>query len=320
MINNNTPICIAVIGAGAIGSYYGARLTEAGHDVRFLMRRDYQAVKQSGLKITSPDGDLILPNPNVFSNSTEIGKVDWILCSLKAISIDKARELIKPCLKPDTRIIVLMNGLGLEEKFARLFDPNHVFGGLAFTCINREQPGHVHHLAYGQVTIGHLKNDPIELERALALWSGSKVNVIISPSLLCERWKKLCWNIPFNGLVVAAGGITVDRIMVNRDLRSIARRLMEEVIMVGNKDLAAHFEKFRIERDDFIKSMFDYTDNMGAYQPSSLMDFLNGRNIEVEAIFGEPLRRAEQLHVDTPQLALLTALLREINTQLKVQS
>lgn len=306
---------VAIIGSGAIGSYYGGRLAEAGHDVRFLMRRDYQAVLEGGLRVTSPDGDFTLTNPVVTRNSKEIGPVDWVLCSLKATAIDEAQELLQPCVTANTRILVLMNGLGLEECFARWFGAERVFGGLAFTCINRGEPGYVHHLAYGTVTIGHFQNDQAELETALDLWAQSKGKVVASPSLLRARWEKLCWNIPFSGLCVAAGGITTDCIVGNSELRKAARTLMEEVIEAGNADLAAHSEDARLDRAAITDFMFYHTDSMGVYQPSLLIDFLQNRQMEVEAMFVEPLRRAQSLSVDTPQLTLLTALLLSLSTQ-----
>lgn len=304
---------VAVIGSGAIGSYYGGRLAEAGHDVRFLMRRDYQAVRASGLRVTSPDGDFTLTRPRITLSSAEIGPVDWVLCALKATSIDKARELVKPCVAAHTRILVLMNGLGLEERFAEWFGPQRIFGGLAFTCINRGEPGYVHHLAYGPVTLAHFRNNSKELEAALALWAATKVPVSTSPSLLRARWEKLCWNIPFNGLAVAAGGITTDRIVGDPGLRQAARTLMEEVIAAGNADLAAHSETVRIDGAAVIQRMFALTDTMGVYRPSTMIDFVEGKAMEVEAMFGEPLRRAQSLGTATPQLTLLTALLRSLN-------
>ena len=306
---------IAVIGSGAIGSYYGGRLAQAGHDVCFLMRRDYNTVRTSGLKVSSPDGDFTLTNPKIALKSQEIGPVDWVLCALKATSIEDARELLRPCVTANTRILVLMNGLGLEERFAEWFGPERIFGGLAFTCINRGEPGYVHHLAYGPITLAHFQNDSDELEVAIALWASSKVQVTASPSLLRARWEKLCWNIPFNGLAVTAGGITTDRIVGEPGLRNTARTLMEEVIEAGNTDLAAHSEYARIDRTAVIERMFGLTDTMGAYRPSTMIDFVEGRPMEVEAMFGEPLRRAQSLGVDTPQLALLTALLHALNAQ-----
>jgi len=311
----NQPQTIAIIGSGAIGSYYGGRLAEAGHDVSFLMRRDYSAVRQGGLKVTSPDGDFTLANPKVAQSSEEIGAVDWVICALKATSIEEAQELVRPCVSTNTRILVLMNGLGLEERFAEWFGSKRIFCGLAFTCINRGVPGHVHHLAYGPVTLGHFQNDPNELESALALWAQSKVQIDASPSLLHSRWEKLCWNIPFNGLSVTAGGITTDLIVGNPELRNMARSVMEEVIEAGNADLAAHSEDAKIDRIAVIDRMFGLTDTMGVYRTSTMIDFAEGKAMEVEAIFGEPLHRAQSLRVATPRLALLTALLRTLNSK-----
>lgn len=304
---------IAVIGAGAVGGYYGGRLAEAGHDVRFLVRRDYHAVTASGLNVTSPDGDFLLTHPFVARDSAEIGTVAWVICALKSTSIHIARKLVQPCVGTGTRILVLMNGLGLEDHFAEWFGAERVFGGLAFTCINRGKPGHVHHLAYGTVTLGHYRDDPAEIGKALYLWSGSKTSVVPAASLLKARWEKLCWNIPFSGLCVAGGGITTDRIMSDLGLHAAAKALMEEVISAGNADLAHHGERAGIDRDTLVDSMFKKTSTMGAYRPSTMIDFVEGKAMEIEAIFGEPLRRARALGVPVPGLALLTDLLKSLN-------
>jgi len=306
---------IAIIGAGAVGSYYGGRLANAGHDVRFLMRRDYDAVRSNGLKVTSLDGDFTVFEPTVARNSEEIGLVDWVICALKATFIEDARELVQPCVADGTHILVLMNGLGLEELFAEWFGPERIFGGMAFTCINRGEPGYVHHIAHGPLTIGHYQNDSVKLETALELWAQSNVKVTVSPSLLRSRWEKLCWNIPFSGLSVAAGGITTDHIANSADLRNVARTLMEEVAVVGNADLTAHGEQVRLDQEAIMEHMFGLTDTMGAYRPSTMIDFLEGKAMEIEAMFGEPLRRAQSLGVPAPQLTLLTSLLRAYNSR-----
>lgn len=304
---------VAVIGAGAVGGYYGGRLAEAGHDVRFLVRRDYHAVTASGLNVTSPDGDFRLTDPAVARDSAEIGPVDWVICALKSTSIHSAHKLVQPCVGTDTRILVLMNGLGLEDIFAGWFGAERVFGGLAFTCINRGKPGYVHHLAYGMVAVGHYRDDPAEIDNAMRLWSGSKTSVVPAASLLKARWEKLCWNIPFSGLCVAGGGITTDRIMEEKALHTAAQELMDEVISAGNADLSHHGEKALINRDFLVDNMFSSTSTMGAYRPSTMIDFVEGKAMEIEAIFSEPLRRAQALGVPVPGLALLTALLKSLN-------
>ena len=306
---------VGVIGAGAVGSYYGARLAEAGHDVRFLLRRDYEAVRSGGLRVRSVDGDLHLARPFAAATSEEIGPVDWVVCALKATSLDAVPALLQPCLGETTRVLVLMNGLGLEERFSDWFGARRVFGALAFTCINRGEPGVVNHLRYGPITIGHAEDDPVELEAAARLWAGAKVEVSTAPSLLRARWEKLCWNIPFNGLTIAAGGVATDRVVGASALRREARALMEEVVRLGNAELARSGEAARIDGDAVIERMFAMTDVMGAYRPSTLIDFLEGRELEVEAIFGEPLRRAHALGEPAPRLELMTALLRALDAE-----
>jgi 2-dehydropantoate 2-reductase len=207
-----------------------------------------------------------------------------------------------------------MNGLGLEEHFADWFGAGRVFGGLAFTCINRGKPGYIHHMAYGTVTIGHFQDSPAELKAGLSLWSGSKVQVVPAPSLLRARWEKLCWNIPFSGLCVAAGGITTDRVLQDPGLHAAAHDLMEEVIQAGNADLESHGETVRIDRDSMIDSMFSRTSTMGAYRPSTMIDYVDGKAMEIEYMFAEPLRRAKSLGLQVPRLTLLSALLNSLNT------
>ncbi|MDP2328532.1 MAG: 2-dehydropantoate 2-reductase [Dehalococcoidia bacterium] len=303
---------VAVIGAGAVGAYYGARLAQAGHEVHFLLRRDYDAVAAHGLDVRSKDGDFRLDAPHIHRNSAEIGPVDWVICALKATAIEAARDLIAPCLGPETRVLALMNGLGIEEQMAGWFGRARIFGGLAFTCINRGEPGVIHHIDYGALAIGHLDDDPGEVAPACALWGGSKVTVSPAPTLLEARWRKLCWNIPFNGLAVTAGGVTTDVIMHDPDLRAAAERSMREVVAAGNADLEAHHAPIRLPVD-IVEQMMATTDAMAVYRPSTMIDFVDGQPLEVEAIFGEPLRRARSLGVPVPSLELLTALMRTLD-------
>ena len=304
---------VAVIGAGAVGCYYGARLAEAGHEVHFLMRRDYDAVRASGLRIESVDGDVHLEHPLVARSSAEIGPVDWVLCALKATAIEEMRGLVAPCVGPSTRILLIMNGLGLEERVAEWFGAARDFGGLAFTCINRGAPGTVQHLDYGPVTIAHLEDDPDEIAAGMALWADAKVKTLAAPSLLAARWAKLAWNIPFNGLTVTAGGVTTDRVLGQPGLRAAAHAVMREVIATGNADLAAHGSAERLDSDAIVTDLIGRTDVMTAYRPSTMIDFVDGLPMEVEAMFGEPLRRAQAIGVDTPYLALITAQMRSLD-------
>ena len=208
-----------------------------------------------------------------------------------------------------------MNGLGLEQRFAEWYGRERIYGGLAFTCINRGAPGTVHHLCYGPLTIGHLGDDRAALERAAALWEGARVEMTTTPSLLRARWEKLCWNIPFNGVTIAAGGVGTEGVLASDELREAARALMREVVTVGNAELADQGDGAVIDGDALIERIFALTETMGDYQPSTLIDFLEGRPLEIDAIFREPLRRAQALGVQAPRLELLTALLGALPAQ-----
>lgn len=299
---------IAVVGAGAVGGYYGARLAQAGHDVRFLLRRDLDAVRANGLQIFSPDGDFHLTDVNVAASPAELGVVDWVICSLKTTALGAARALVAPSIGPNTRILALMNGLGVEEHFADWFGAERVSGGMAFVCINRGEPGVIHHLDYGRVSLGHAMDDESQNAELDALLRSGNIETVVAPNLRYARWEKLCWNIPFNGLSVAAGGIGTATIIGDTGLRATAERAMREVVAVGNADLAANGSAARLDEDEVVARMFALTETMGDYRTSMAIDYVLGHELEVEAILANPVRRAQALGVSAPTMAALSAL------------
>ena len=129
------------------------------------------------------------------------------------------------------------------------------------------------------------------------------IKTITSQQLEASLWRKLCWNIPFNGLSVVAGGFTTDQILANPDLYARANALMQEVQAAARR--AGH-----PIGDDFLQQQFDVTHGMGAYRPSSLIDFQAGRAVEVEAIWEIPLLRGQNLGASMPELVRLVAALR----------
>jgi 2-dehydropantoate 2-reductase len=299
---------IAVIGAGAVGCYYGAMLARAGHDVRFLMRRDLAAVRAQGLDVRSHAGDFRLERVRAFAKPDEIGPADWVICSLKTTSLDAAPGLIGPCLGPDTRIVALMNGLGVEDSLAAAFPRERIFGAMAFVCINRGDEGVVHHLKYGRLTIGHAADNPAETSRLEELLLSGGLDVVAAPNLRWARWEKLCWNIPFNGLSVAAGGVGTRLIAGDPQLRGTAERAMQEVVALGNADLSALGSEPRLDPAEVIPRMFSLTDSMGDYHTSMALDYVAGRPLEVETILANPARRAAALGVPVPTIDALYSL------------
>ena len=158
---------IAIVGAGALGLYYGALLQRSGEDLHFLLRRDYDAVSKDGLKIFSINGDFTLPRVQSYRRSEEIGPVDLVLIGLKTFANDRYAELITPLVGAGTQILTLQNGLGNEEALAKLFGGERIIGGVAFLCSNRGAPGEVHHLGAGRVVLGDYQQK--DRERLAAL-------------------------------------------------------------------------------------------------------------------------------------------------------
>jgi|TARA_B110001454_G_scaffold32715_2_gene32027 2-dehydropantoate 2-reductase len=310
---------VAVVGAGAVGTYYGARLAERGHDVAFILRSDYSAVSERGITVNSKDGDIRLHSPRITRSAIELAKTfqpDWILCALKATALSDAERLISPLIDADTRLLAIINGLGIEEEFAKWMDPKRVFGGLAFTCINRLEPSVINHLDYGPLTVTHLGDDPLELTLAMSLWEQVKVVTSIADSRLAARYFKLCWNIPFNGLCVLTGGVSTEVIMQEPHLRSLAEKIMREVIEIGNADLVNSIGEFAPQLDNrVVDELMTMTDTMIDYKPSTMIDFVEGREMEIDAIFQAPLTRGLTLGVECVELQKMTEALHSISNQ-----
>lgn len=307
---------VAVVGAGAVGGYYGMRLAEAGCDVRFLLRRDYAAAAAGGLRLSSHLGDLHLPAPAIARTPDELaahGPVDWLLVGLKATGLDALPALAGPLLAPHTRVIALMNGLTIEREIAALLPDRPIFGGMAFIGVHRGEPGEIRHLEFGALNLGHHGDNPAQLADAISLWDGSKVEIRPEPSLLKARWEKLGWNIPFNGMCVIAGGASTETIMSTPALRDTAHRAMREVVAAGNADLAADGQAARIDGDDLCHRYLTMTAGMGPYRPSTVLDFIEGRAMEVDAMFETPARRASELGVEAPTMAMLASLVRQLD-------
>lgn len=295
---------IAVVGSGAVGCYYGGRLAHMGRDVHFLMRSDLDHVRRRGLRVKSREGDFHLQGVQAHATTEEIGPVDLVIIALKATANEQLSELIPPLLKDGTMLLTLQNGLGSDEFLAERFGAERVMGGLCFVCLNRTAPGVVEHYAQGAISLGEFDGWPKERTHEVA-WEFKRCGVpcTVVADLARERWKKLVWNVPFNGISIAAGGIDTERILADPDLEQLVQETMREVIAAA-RALGHELPSSLVE--DMVKR----TRGMGPYKPSSLIDFLDGREVEVDAIWGEPARRAFNAGAGCGRLDALHHLIR----------
>jgi 2-dehydropantoate 2-reductase len=295
---------IAIIGAGAVGGYYGARLAQHGHDVHFLLRSDYEHVRAHGLTIRSVAGDFSLPADriHVYDDPAAMPKVDLVLVTLKTTENHQLPRLIPPLLHEETTIVALQNGVGNEAELAQLFGASRIVGGIAFVCINRTGPGVIEHLDHGFLRFGEfaLASGASRSDRVSAIvkmFQAAGVRASAVDDLHGARWEKLVWNIPFNGLG-AVLDLTTDRLIDSDAGVRLVTAVMREVIA------AAAADGVRLS-DDLPAEKIAVTRTMGAYRTSTQIDRATGRAIELEAIFGRPLRVAQQAGVPAPLMEFI---------------
>jgi 2-dehydropantoate 2-reductase len=318
---------IAVVGCGAVGSYYGAMLGRAGQDVHFLLRSDFDVVRQKGVAIRSVKGDFQV-QPRCARTPDAIGVCDSVLIALKTTANDQFPKLLPPLVGPQTAIVTLQNGLGNTEQLARLFSPEQVLNGLCFVCLNRLEPGVIHHLDYGLIVLGEFQRPAgPRTQHLAALFQNAGVSCRVTDNLAQAQWEKLVWNIPFNGLGVAGTAgyeallsaecgvgnaksvgpvLTTDQLLADPRWEQLLRELMLEVIRAARAlghDIPDQIADDRIAR----------TRTMGAYKASTLLDFERHQPLELENLFLEPLRRAQAAGVPVPRLARLCEVLRELD-------
>jgi 2-dehydropantoate 2-reductase len=297
---------IAVIGSGAIGSYYGGKLHAAECDVHFLVRSDLAPLRRHGLHIYGPGEDIRLERVKAYDSTKEIGPCDLVLIAVKATSNRDVVDLVPPLLHEKTILLTLQNGLGNEEFLAEHFGAERVLGGLCFIALNRVSPTEVERFAHGDVVLGeHARPAQMRTHQVAAEFRLAGIKCEVTDNLARERWRKLVWNIPFNGLSILAGGIDTAAIIADEPLRKLTLQLMTEVIAAANK--CGH----ALASDSWREQM-KRTEKMGPFKPSTLLDWEIGKPIELEAIWGEPVRRARAAGFEMPRTEMLYALLRAL--------
>jgi len=315
---------VAVVGCGAVGSYYGGQLARAGHNAHFLLRSDYDVVCRNGVRILSPKGDFTV-QPHCARKPEEIGPCDLVLIALKTTATDQFPLLLPPLVGDHTAVLTLQNGLGNDDQLARLFAPRQILGGMCFVCLNRIEPGVVRHLAHGLVVLGEMAGAPTSRTTDLAAaFEHAGVPCRVAEDLARAHWEKLVWNIPFNGLGVAGVAgydavvngvlpgdvpsrscLATDELLEDERWAALVRELMLEVI-------AAARARGHSLKESLADHQIDRTRTMGAYRASTLLDFENGLPLELQSIFLEPLRQAQEAGASTPRLAALCRVLRAL--------
>jgi 2-dehydropantoate 2-reductase len=316
---------IAVVGCGALGSYYGAKLCSTGNQVHFLLRSDFEVVRKNGVWIESGAGSFHV-QPECARSPEEIGPADLVLIGLKTTANHVLPRLLPPLVGPETAVLTLQNGLGNEAAVSAVVGAEKTLGGLCFVCLNRVAPGRIRHLAHGTIVMGEYTGAPQpRTHRICETIAATGVPCKVATHLEQARWEKLVWNIPFNGLGVASAAgldavvrgkidpgaklqdcLTTEHLLSDPRWEKLTRELMLETIATARAkglDVPESAAEYQISR----------TRNMGAYKASTLIDFERGQPLELESLFLEPLRQARHVDVPSPRLEALCAVLEQLS-------
>jgi 2-dehydropantoate 2-reductase len=303
----------AIIGTGAIGGFYGACLQRAGYEVHFLLNRDFNHVSQHGLIIESPDGDFTLPSVLAYNSPQEMPLCDVVIVALKTTNNYLLPQILPQVLRDDGVVLVLQNGWGMEEEIAQTVASDRLIGGICFTFNYKVKAGHLRHLDYGLITLADYAPNYAatgispKLCQLAADFSSAGVMIQLHEDLFLARWQKLICNIPFNGLSVVLNS-TIKELITDVYVRTTIEELMAEIVVA-----AAAYNRHIPEL--FIQKRLKQTATMKDYQTSMKLDFEQGRSLEVEAIFGNPLRKAWQAGVQMPQVSMLYRQLKFFDAQ-----
>ena len=297
-----------VIGSGAIGGYYGGRLAKAGQEVHFLFRSDYEYVKKNGLQVDSCDGSFHI-QANAYNNTADMPQCDVALVCLKSVNNDKLKKLLPPLLHPRTLVVLIQNGIGVEEDVQRDFPGVQLAAGLAFICSAKTEHGRVNHQCYGSINLANYSWKDEALMQAVV----SEFREAGIETGLVEyheaRWKKAVWNMPFNGMTVALHAQT-DELLKHPATRQLIREQMMEV--VG----AARALGVNGVDEAFVDKMIQMTDEMTPYSPSMRLDYDFYRRMEIYYLYTRPIETARKAGFRMSKLEMLEAELKFLEKNL----
>ncbi|MDP6558679.1 MAG: ketopantoate reductase family protein [Candidatus Binatia bacterium] len=297
---------ISVMGAGAVGGYFGARLAAAGQDVTFIARgKHLEAMKKDGLTVKSIQGDLHI-RAHFASLPEETGAVDLILFTVKSQDTETAGKGLAPMMGEKTLVLSLQNGIDNSEKIAVLWGNERTLAGTPYIGARIPIPGSIEHSAAGRIALGRLDGKIDDgTENISRVLTDAKIPCTISAEIRKILWSKLVWNAPFCALAAIAQ-TTVSGILQSDPLKTLALGCMEEVIEAASSQEIAL-------GPSIVDETLNLSRNLGDFKPSMLQDLEAGKPLEYEALNGFVLTTLRQAGKKAPINENLYALLQHLD-------
>lgn len=300
---------ILVMGAGAMGAYYGARLQQAGEDVVFCARgANLQALERRGLEIKSIGGDLTLHQVVATDKPGMHKPYDLILFCVKSYHTDEAARQIAGCLRPGGAVLTLQNGVENEAAIARIIGDDAVMSGNARVFADMPEPGKIVHTGMGYIDFGEIHGRLTDRARQYeAAFKRAGILGRLVTNIRDLRWEKLMSNSAFNSITTLTGRNLGD-LYDDPDGYRLLRGMMEETVAVARAEGASIAE-------DRIDWLFDFINrSLRDSSSSTLQDLRRGRRLEYDAITGAVLRAARRHKIEVPITESINALMRLLDS------
>ena len=295
---------IVVLGAGAMGSWIGAALQHAGHDVTLVARREHAAIVASeGLLVTWKSQ--LAVRPKVVLRASDAPVPELLILSVKAYDTQRARADAAPILGAQTSVLSLQNGLGNVERIAEAVDARRVFAAVTTHGVTFVEPGHVEHAGTGYFRVGSPSGETARARVLAETFLKAGVEAEATESIVGEIWAKVAVNAAINPLT-AITGLRNGSLLAVPALRELMQRVVEEVVDV------AHAERAPLPDDDLLARARRVAELTAANKSSMLQDVERGRPTEIDAICGEVVQRGVRHGIDTPVNLALRALVKGV--------
>jgi 2-dehydropantoate 2-reductase len=306
---------IAVMGAGALGGYFGGRLAQSGHDVWLIARGAHlKALQDDGLRIISPKGDAHIKKISATNDPADVGEAEIVLFMVKNIDVEPAAQAIKPMLGTETMVVTCQNGVTAWKRLANIVGDKHVVPGVARTPGQISKPGTIKHTAtLDMLLFGEIDGSRSErcetLHNALSEAGSSPV---IADNILHELWSKFCGQSALASLATLTG-LDIGPLRDNEVSARLFKDAIVEAIQVGRAavdDLP----------DDLLQKNWDFVTRLPATMHASMLDDLRqGKPLEHEYLSGDVVRLGRQYGVPTPIHSTLYAALKPRADQLAMK-
>ena len=297
---------IAVMGAGGVGGYFGARLAQSGSDVTFIARGAHgAAIREKGLKVFSANGDVLVQPAKAVSDPAMVGPVDLVMFCVKLWDVDAAAEACKPLIGPDTAVICFQNGVDAEERVAAVLGGRHAVGGVAAIAALIEEPGVIRHMG----TMAWLKYGEMDGRASPRLQDFDEAcgkagfEASISPDITVDIWRKFAFLAPLAG-ATAATRMPIGPILAEPDTRRLFAGLIAETVAVGRAKGARLEDGIEDKQVAFAEGL------PGEMKASMLGDLERGNRLELEWLTGAVVRLGRELGVSTPVSDTIYAVLK----------